>query len=184
MIDYFRRKRFYHYNTPGHAHELSFWCLRPARLFDDAFARDLFLQELSRARVTYRFKLFAYVIMPTHVHLVIGPSKQKYDIMRILNGLRSGFTRRYRATLHETEDMLNIWEQGGGEDRNLWDAGSILDSMHYIEANPVRSFLANSPEEWQASSAHARRHGVGVIPDAFGAAGEVLKLPVRRRQLV
>lgn len=180
MIDYFRRKRFYHYNTPGHAHELTFWCLRHLRFFDDALARDLFLQELSRARISYRFKLFAYVIMPTHVHLVIGPSEQKYDIMRILNGVRSGFARRYRATLREAEGGINVWERGCGEDRNLWDAGSICDSIHYIEANPVRSFLADSPEEWQASSAYARWHKVGVIPDALVQESSVMTARLRR----
>ncbi len=168
MIDYFRRKRFHHYNTPGHAHELTFWCLRHARLFDDALACDLFLQELSRARVAYRFKLYAYVVMPTHVHLVIGPSERKYDIIRIRKGVMGGFARRYRAALHGTDGGFTVWEPGGGEDRNLWDAESVRDSIHYIEANPVRSFLADGPEAWQASSAHARRRRVGVIPDPFG----------------
>jgi putative transposase len=187
MIDYFRRKRFYHYNTPGHAHELTFWCVRHTRLFDDALARELFLQELSRARVAYKFKLFAYVIMPTHVHMVIGPSEPKYDIMRIRNGIKGCFARRYRSALrvqaegkNGDDPVFSFWEQGGGEDRNLWDAGAIVDSIHYIEANPVRSLLADAPDEWPASSAHARRHGTGMVPDAFGKSLSATPSPRQR----
>jgi putative transposase len=188
MIDYLSRKRFYHYNTPGHAHELTFWCLRHLRLFNDPLARELFLQELSRARTAYRFKLFAYVIMPTHVHLVIGPSDQKYDIMRIRNGIKGCFLRRYRTALRGQEPGINgdgsfgFWEMGGGEDRNLWNAGAISDSISYIEANPVRSFLAGAPDEWEASSAYARQYGIGMMPDAFGAA-PAMPLPVMQSSL-
>jgi putative transposase len=181
MIDYFSRKRFFHYNTPGHAHELTFWCLRHARLFDEPLARELFMQELDRARAAYRFRLHAWVIMPTHVHMLIVPIEQNYDIMRIRNGVRSGFARRYRAALRNVDSIqferctgkntdeggLIFWEQGGGEDRNLWNAGAIRDSMQYIEANPVRSLLAESPEEWPASSAYARTNKIGLVPDNF-----------------
>jgi putative transposase len=182
MIDYFRRKRFYHYNTPGHAHELTFWCYQQVRYFDDPVARSVFLQELERARAAYRFKLFAYVIMPAHVHLVIAPQEQHYNIIRIRNGIRGCFARRYTRALRKLNDahrsrdpdaeqnreVLTLWESGGGEDRNLWSADEINDSIFYIEANPVRLFLAGAPEQWPASSAYARRYGVGAIPDDIG----------------
>ena len=60
-----------------------------------------------------------------------------------------------------------LWQRGGGFDRNMWNAKAIFDAIHYIESNPVRTNLVSSPEEWQWSSACARKNKKGIIPDVF-----------------
>lgn len=55
--------------------------------------------------------------------------------------------------------------QGGGFDRNLWNAKTIDGSIGYIKANPVRSRLVAASEEW--SSAYARVHSKEIVPDTF-----------------
>jgi hypothetical protein len=71
-------------------------------------------------------------------------------------------------------------QKGGGFDGNLWNAKAVHDSTGYIEANPVRSRLVASPDEWKWSSAHARAHRKGVVPDTV-ALPVVLENPQAQR---
>jgi hypothetical protein len=60
-----------------------------------------------------------------------------------------------------------IWQAGGGFDRNIWNPDVVLQSINYIEANPVRKKLSLTPEACRWSSAYARVNKKGVIPDGF-----------------
>jgi putative transposase len=169
-----------HYNTPGHAHELTFSCYRRKPLFDDREACQLFLDGLDRSKDIYSFKLWAYVIMPQHVHLLLWPLQSEYDIGKMMSGIKGIMAKRYRKYLLKANRVLHdslllkinkqekfiFWQKGGGFDRNLWNAKAIHDSIRYIEANPVRSRFVSSPEEWEWSSAYARAHKKGILPDS------------------
>lgn len=175
------RKKLHHYNTLGHAHELTFSCYRRQSCFNDPMACRLFLEELERSRNIYNFKLWAYVVMPHHVHLLLWPLNASYDIGRIESGFKGTMAKRYHRYLFEhnrelrdlflvrvnNQERFVLWQKGGGFDRNLWNAKAIHDSIGYIEANPVRSRLVGSPEEWEWSSAYAKAHNKWVIPDTF-----------------
>ena len=61
--------------------------------------------------------------------------------------------------------MFRIWQPGGGFDRNLWSAKAIHYSINYIEGNPVRAGLVETPEEWLWSSARARLMNTELVSD-------------------
>ena len=61
--------------------------------------------------------------------------------------------------------VFRFWQVGGGYDRNLQSAKVIHASIQYIEANPVRTKLAENPEDWKWSSARVRRYQEGLLPD-------------------
>jgi hypothetical protein len=44
---------------------------------------------------------------------------------------------------------------------------AIHESIKYIEANPVRKKLSDSPEKYLWSSAFARANNIGIVPDKF-----------------
>ena len=171
-----------HYNTPGHAHELTFSCYRRIPFFIDRLACAKFLFELNQGREDFSFLLWAYVIMPNHIHLLIWPTKNDYNIAKITKSIKGRLAKKYLTHLKETKNtfILNqcsvvekgmnkhrFWQRGGGFDRNLWNPKAIHDSIGYIEANPVRLRFVSTPEEWLWSSARARKIGEGVIPDVF-----------------
>lgn len=181
MAENRHRKKLHHFNTPGHAHELTFSCYRRQTFFNDSVACRIFLDEINRSRVIYNFKLWAYVLMPHHVHLLIWPQNQSYDIGKIESGMKGMMAKRYQKYLWEKDRTMHdifmvsvqgqkhfiFWQKGGGFDRNLWNTKAIHDSIKYIEANPVRSQMVSSPEGWQWSSACARSRHEGIIPDTF-----------------
>jgi len=179
MYEEVQRKRLHRYDTPGDAHALNFLCHDRRPYLQDRAACECFLNELEKARSIYNFALWAYVLMSTHVHLLLWPRERKYSMARISSGIKGIMSKRYRALLLGSGDprhdrflvgagpkaQFTFWQPGGGYDRNLRDAKGVAAMLHYIERNPVKAGLVNSPEEWPWSSAHARAHGKGVVPD-------------------
>jgi len=68
-----RLKRYYGH---GDLHFITFSCFRRLPLLETARARNLFVKSLGEVRERYGFLLVGYVVMPKHVHLLIGePTK-------------------------------------------------------------------------------------------------------------
>jgi hypothetical protein len=49
----------------------------------------------------------------------------------------------------------------------MTDVKEIRSSIHYIEANPVRSGLVEKAEGWKWPSAYARVNERGLVPNTF-----------------
>lgn len=174
------RKKMKHYNEPGHAHELTFSFYRRRPYGNDPFFCRIFLEELDSTRKSQDFLIWAYVIMPSHVHMLIYPKSKEYDIAEILQHIKGKTSNRYRNLLKDKNPKLledfsvilkgnktfRLWQAGGGFDRNLWNAEPIHKSIKYIESNPVRARFVENPEDWEWSSAYAWKNGRGVIPDS------------------
>jgi len=69
----FFRKRLRRYDEIGHARELTFSCYQRFQFLGRDRTRTWFLEALDAARREQPFDLWAYVIMPEHVHLLVYP---------------------------------------------------------------------------------------------------------------
>ncbi len=82
--------------------------------------------------------------MQNHIHLLIWPTKNDYNIAKITKSIKGRLAKRYLKHLQESENhfFLNqcsvvekginkhrFWQQGGGFDRNLWNPKVIYDSI-------------------------------------------------------
>ncbi len=173
------RKQLKHYDIPGHAHELTFSCYHSLHYFNDPISCNIFIEELRRSKELFQFRLWAYVIMPSHVHLLIYPCQQNYKIADILQTVKGRTSKRYGEVLLEKSPetyerycirigdkiTFRFWQAGGGFDRNFWSPEAIHNSINYIERNPVQKGLVKNPEDWEWSSARARFAGKGLVPD-------------------
>ncbi len=56
---------------PGHGRFLTFSCYRRLPLLGNDRVKDAFVQELGRTRRDLGFRLYAWVVMPEHVHLLL-----------------------------------------------------------------------------------------------------------------
>lgn len=138
--------------------------------------RTELLRFWSSARAEGRFAIWSYVIMPEHVHLLVYPHEEEYQIASILRRLKESFARwvvRYweqhaphlhgRITVQRGQRTARrFWQEGGGYDRNLFDWDVIRRAIDYIEWNPVRRGLVRDPLDWMWSSARARTGMAGV----------------------
>ena len=71
------RKRVKCYNEAGHAHELTFSCFRRLPLLSRDRSCRWFVAAMEKSRRDGRFLLWAYVIMPEHVHVLLWPQERE-----------------------------------------------------------------------------------------------------------
>ncbi len=178
-----KRKTCKRQDVPGDAHSLTFSCYRRQAFLSRDRSRRWFVEALSAARQEHKFDLWAYVVMPEHVHLLIFPRDDHYSMSGILLDIKRPVARkavRYvkahaPAFLDQMRDQQpngvvrhRFWQRGGGYDRNLIDAKTIHNTMAYIHANPVRRGLVESAEDWSWSSAgfYSDRQVCPLKPDA------------------
>lgn len=155
------------WDEPGHAHFLTYSCNKRLPLLTKDRTRRWVVEAMDRARATLKVSLFAYVIMPEHVHVLLFPGSE-CPMRRVLAALKRSVSREARDHLVKTgqhewlkrltvrypsRTVFRFWQPGGGYDRNVWQQRSIRETVDYIHANPVRRELVESPEDWAWSSA-------------------------------
>jgi len=94
-------------------------------------------------------EVWAYCLMPNHVHLIAVPSHD--------DGLRAAFGeahRRYARTINAREDWQgHLWQSRFAS--FPMDEPHLLACARYVELNPVRAKLHRTARAWRWSSARA-----------------------------
>jgi putative transposase len=162
------RKRCRRYDDPGHAHSLTFSCYRRLSLLSKDRTRIWLIDAINEARKVTGFDLWAYVIMPEHVHLLLAPRSPEVRISQILWRIKRPVGRKAIAYLESTSpDWLarltvthpdgtqerRFWQVGGGYDRNITEPETAWKTIEYLHLNPVRRGLVDQAEDWEWSSA-------------------------------
>jgi putative transposase len=92
------RKKVQHFNIPWQAHELTFFCYRRLPLLSRDRTRRWIIESIKAARQNRGFAVLAFVIMPEHVHILVYPSDQTYDIAWFLKGIKQPVSRKAYAS--------------------------------------------------------------------------------------
>jgi len=120
-----------------------------------------------------KYSLWAYVIMPNHVHVMLHPDEnwfqygnrkkaqyEKGSLSAILHSLRCYTANEANKVLGRTG---RFW-QGEAFDHWVRDDTEFQRTVHYIENNPVRAGLVKSPGDWEFSSMYDRiQKGIGAF---------------------
>ncbi len=161
------RKRVKHFDLPGHAHFLTFSCYRRMPLLTKDRTRFWFVDALDKARIRHEIDLWAWVIMPEHVHLLIYPRKPIHNTSKILASIKKpvGYQAVQFLKEHNPEFLKQLtivnrnrtyrhfWQVGPGYDENLDNVAAVHHVIDYIHNNPVRRGLVAAPTDWTWSSA-------------------------------
>ena len=130
-------------------------------------SRWWFVQELEKARRKHEFDLWAWVIMPEHVHLLIWPRRAVYRMAKILASIKKpvgakaiaylkveapGFLQRLTVR-HRNRTYHRFWQAGPGRDQNLYEPATIHRAIEHIHNNPVQRGLVARAADWPWSSA-------------------------------
>ncbi len=113
---------------------------RPA--FTDAALCATVTEQLFQSATKRGFAVFAYCLMPDHVHVLIEAERADADFLKWVHLWRqlSGFWERKRTGQY-------LWQEGYW-DHTLRDDESLSAVAAYIVLNPVRAGLVASPEEY------------------------------------
>ena len=101
----------------------------------------------------FNVAVWAYCLMPNHVHLVLVP-----ETMEGLHRAVSEAHRRCTRHVSLREGWRgHLWQ--GRFASFVMDEPHLLTAMRYVELNPVRAGLVERPETYPWSSARARLRG-------------------------
>ena len=139
--------------VPGHPHHVTQRGNGRARTFfsDDDYAlyRDLLAQHCRTAGVA----VWAWCLMPNHVHLVLVPSDA--------DGLRRALApvhRRYAGVIHARRRRTgHSWQGRFGA--VAMDEAHLAAALAYVALNPVRARLVARARDWRWASTRAHLSG-------------------------
>ena len=77
-----------HYEHTGTARFITLSCYHNYNLFKTDQTKEIFITNLKQLKSKYQFKLFGFVIMPNHVHLVLLPENDQ-QLSKIIGVLKS-----------------------------------------------------------------------------------------------
>ncbi len=123
----------------------------------DTFFNDddykTYLALLTEWCATAGTEIWAYCLMPNHVHLVLLPSSADG-----LRGALSETHRRYTRHVNGREGWRgHLWQERFHS--FPMDGHYLLACARYVELNPVRAKLVRQPHRWPWSSAKAHLSG-------------------------
>ncbi len=110
---------------------------------------ELFLDTLQHYRREGRYRLYAFVVMPDHIHLLITP--QEITIERAVGLVKGGFSHRVRSN-------FPVWQRGFTA-RRMRDRNEFETRREYIHQNPVRGRLVERAGLYRYSSAYQPAQG-------------------------
>jgi putative transposase len=122
----------------------------PRWLADKRIA-DQVVNAIEQGANEYRlYELFAWVIMPNHVHVVAKPNRPLPVVMRWLKGSTARSANRIMGRTGKP-----FW-QYETYDHRIRNSDEFNQTVRYVERNPVRARLALTIEDWPWSSACRR----------------------------
>ena len=116
------------------------------RIFEDKQDYEKYFWILKDQQKQCNFALFAWCLMPNHIHLLI---KEKTTPMsRIFQGVGSRFVYWYNTKYKRTGPLF----EGRYRSEPVDDESYFLKVVRYIHLNPVKAGICNIPEEYPYSS--------------------------------
>jgi REP element-mobilizing transposase RayT len=103
-----------------------------------------------------RYRLLAWCVMPNHVH-VLCEMQEQYPLSHVVHSWKSFTAQRANPLLGRSG---TFWAREY-YDRFVRDDAHLRRAMAYIEGNPARAGLVETPESWRFGSARRRAEGRG-----------------------
>jgi putative transposase len=111
---------------------------------------------LGQTRERHQARIYAYVLMPEHIHLLIN-EPPLILLAQFLKAFKQMTSRKLRG------DREKFWQERYF-DRNVRDASARSEVVRYIHRNPVKRGLVASPGDYPWSSFNHYATGIrGVV---------------------
>lgn len=136
----------YHVLTRGNNHQ---------DVFKEEKDYKKYVEILQKYKERYRFKLYHYVLMTNHVHLVIEPIESGGRLSEVMKGVNLSYAQYFK---HKYKHTGHFWQDRYksiiiSKDNYLLACGS------YVELNPVRAKIVEDPKDYKWSSYRIYAYG-------------------------
>ena len=139
--------------VPGYPHHVTQRGNRRQKTFFCADDYQYYLELMGELTHQSGTEVWAYCLMPNHVHLVMVPGCE--------DGLRSSLGevhRRYTRYINFQRGWRgHLWQERFHS--FPMDENYLLATVRYVELNPVKAKMCTLPQDWKWSSASAHLNG-------------------------
>ena len=165
----------YHFTDPALPHFVTCTVLHWIPVFTRPDTVNILIESLSFL-TSEGMKLYAYVILENHLHLV-AQSKQlerdmarfkSYTARRLINYLSENNINRILEQLafykkaHKADQAYQFWQEGVHPEW-IQNATMMRQKVEYIHQNPVQRGYVDEPGHWRYSSARNYQGKAGLI---------------------
>jgi putative transposase len=146
--------RLIRYQKTGDLHFVTFSCHKRRPYLGRPAARDLFLASLDAVRIRYACSVHGYVVMPEHVHVLLG-EPATVPLATVLRALKLSVAKQMAER--------PFW-MARYYDFNVFTDKKRSEKLRYLHRNPVARGLVVRPEDWEWSSFRSYLTGeVGLV---------------------
>jgi putative transposase len=126
-------------------------------VFKDEADHQKYIEILNGYKERYQFKLYHYVLMKNHVHLVLETIEKGGSLAEVMKGINLSYAQHYKSRY---DHIGHFWQDRYksilvSKDQYLLACGS------YVELNPVRAGLVKAPADYRWSSYNVYAYGRG-----------------------
>ena len=139
------RRNLPHWQEPGRVYFIT-WRCKDSLILNEV-ERSIALEAI-KFWDTRKWRIYAAVILPDHVHILAQPLSKKeegvFDLAEIIHSVKSFSAQKIsqRRGVRGT-----IW-QDERYDRIVRDEAEFLEKWQYIRNNPLKDGLASNPDEY------------------------------------
>lgn len=122
-------------------------------LFFEDGDQDVYRDLLAEQAAKYRVAVWAYCLMPNHVHLILAPCD------------KTGLGRAVGETHRRYTNFINARGRWSGHlfqsrfSSVVMDEAHLISAVRYVSLNPVRARLVGQAQDWPWSSVRAHLAG-------------------------
>lgn len=161
---------------PTHPHFITCTTLHWIPIFTRVETTDIIFQSLKYLQIADNLKIFAYVILENHLHLVA----QSDDIAKTMSKFKSFSAREiikhlkekdaqtileqlvFYKKAHKSDRKLQLWQEGI-QPKLIVDEEMMLSRINYVHNNPVKRGYVDEAKHWRYSSARDYEGMVGLL---------------------
>jgi len=121
-----------------------------------------YIKTLSKYKQRYKFKLYAFCLMPNHVHMIMEIA-QALDLIKTMHGLNLSYTLYFNT---KYDKVGHLW-QDRYKSKILYKDTYLLECVSYIENNPVRANIVANIDDYLWSSYKLRKDNNPLVDSVF-----------------
>lgn len=133
-------------------------------IFQTDNIKEIVAKAFDEVRRSVGIRIFAFVIMPDHKHVLTDNAREIKDVLRYLNGIsakriidhlkENGFEsslQKLRIQERENKHKHSVYEHHPNAIR-ITGEDAFIQKVNYIHLNPVRAGLVKHPDDYLYSS--------------------------------
>jgi putative transposase len=127
-------------------------------IFDNRAAAEIIIDRLSEVTEHFSVAVVGYVLMPSHLHLLLGFSQIK-QLSKFMQSFKILSSKAIKQSVNSViigglwrDGRFNLWKTRF-DDLIIVSEEQFRTKLNYIHNNPVKAGLVSDPCDWPNSSA-------------------------------